>query len=471
MSESYFPVSPLPDAPPPFRLDVDVHDLLVNSSKRPPAPAADQGLKLPEPVFPQYPELLKARGLDHAPDAPRKWSRKHIYRMMNGWLFPYVKSRVLPGEFHPITSYLFLEYKCNLDCWYCWAFNNKVKGMTEDVARRSIDWLHDHGCRVLALMGGEPLLRPDFAHKVVYYAAKKGFWVYIGTNGRLLRPEVTDRLADAGTAIFNFALDAWDEKPSLPKAVIPAKKNLDYLISRQYLYGYMVFFNLNICRNNHEDVKQITEYARANRLATDYHINETPMIQQDEHFKHLNENPTYIRPQDWRAIDELIDWIIEKNKSGYQMVNSVQRLQEMKAFVRMSSGLDLRKYGWYGDGTGQNGDVEKMLRSMPGIRQDEKGDLQFTDWNCRAGQNNVIIRTDGTVAPCFPMYASTFDWGNIDKFQFESKQLSQMKNSCERHCFSTLNHNLGYCYNDARVIKWVWKQASRGFRGGARSFE
>jgi hypothetical protein len=40
-----------------------------------------------------------------------------------------------------------------------WPFENKVKGMTEDVARRSIDWLHDKGCRVLALMGGEPLLQ------------------------------------------------------------------------------------------------------------------------------------------------------------------------------------------------------------------------------------------------------------------------------------------------------------------------
>ena len=74
--------------------------------------------------------------------------------------------------------------------------------------RRSIDWLYDHGCRVLALMVGEPLLRPQFAHKVVHYAAKKGFWIYIGTNGRLLRPEVADRPGDAGTAVFNFAVDA-----------------------------------------------------------------------------------------------------------------------------------------------------------------------------------------------------------------------------------------------------------------------
>ena len=71
---------------------------------------------------------------------------KHMYRAMRGWLFPYIKSRVLPGDFHPITAYLFVEYKCNLDCWYCWAYNNKVKGMTEDVALRSIDWLYDHGC-------------------------------------------------------------------------------------------------------------------------------------------------------------------------------------------------------------------------------------------------------------------------------------------------------------------------------------
>jgi radical SAM protein with 4Fe4S-binding SPASM domain len=112
-----------------------------------------------------------------------------------------------------------------------------------------------------------------------------------------------------------------------------------------------------------------------------------------------------------------------------------------------------------------------MLASMPGIIQDENGEIRFADWNCRAGQNNVIIRTDGTVAPCFPMYASTFDWGNIDRSTFDSKQLSHMKQACERHCFSTLNHNLGYCYNDARVIKWLWKQTSRGFRGGARSFE
>lgn len=79
--------------------------------------------------------------------------------------------------------------------------------------------------------------------------------------------------------------------------------------------------------------------------------------------------------------------------------------------------------------------------NMPGIVRDSEGGMYFTDWNCRAGQSDVIIRTDGTVAPCFPMYSSSFDWGNIETPKFDAQQLQQMKGTCQRHCFSTLNHN------------------------------
>ena len=71
--------------------------------------------------------------------------------------------------------------------------------MTEDVAKRSIDWLHSIGSRVLAFMGGEPLLRPKFIHKIIYYSAKNDIFVYLPTNGRLMKPDVIDRLGDAGS--------------------------------------------------------------------------------------------------------------------------------------------------------------------------------------------------------------------------------------------------------------------------------
>ena len=105
--------------------------------------------------------------------------------------------------------------------------------------------------------GGEPLLRPDFIHRITYYAAKKDFWIYLPTNARLLRTDVIDKLADAGISTFNIAVDAVDLRPGLPKALAPIRKQFDYLVRKQYGYGYSVFLNINICRNNLDDVRAV----------------------------------------------------------------------------------------------------------------------------------------------------------------------------------------------------------------------
>jgi MoaA/NifB/PqqE/SkfB family radical SAM enzyme len=420
-------------SPPSFRLDVQLHELLMQPAIKPavPVPPKAEPQKLPEPVFPQHPELMEGDDADYIPkDGARHWTRQQILHSMRGWMFPYIKSRVLPGQFHPIIAYLFTEWKCNLDCHYCWAFDNRIKGMTEDVAKRSIDWLHSTTCRVLALMGGEPLLRPDFAHKVIYYAAKKGFWIYLPTNGRLMRPEVIDRIADAGVSVVNLAVDAYDLKPGLPKALVPIKSYFEYLVKKQYRYGYSVFFNINICRNNMDDVRQLTELAHDYGIACDYHVCESPMTEQP-HFKHLDENSTFITPDDFPQLDELLDWLVVRHKQGYKITNSAQRLAEMKEFVR--------------------------------------GKLH--EWNCRAGHNTMIIRTDGTLAPCFPMYSASYDWGAIENHKFEDGQLKEMKKSCQPHCFSTLNHIVAFAYNDARVIKWLLRQAVHGFQGVSGTIE
>ncbi len=413
-----------------FRLDVPLHSLLTQQPG--PAPAYQpkgEPQKFPDPIYPQRPELLGPIDFDAPWTAPekRKWTPPQIYHAMRGWLFPYIRSRVTSGDFHPLIAYLFTEFKCNLDCHYCWAFDNKVKGMTEDVAKRSIDWLHGTGCRVLAFMGGEPLLRPDLIQRITHYAAKKGFWIYLPTNARLLRTDVIDKLADAGMSTFNIAVDTVELKKSLPKALAPIRKQFEYLVRKQYGYGYSVFLNINICRNNLDDVRELTEIARDHGIATDYHINESPLLEQDDHFKHAdqNENDTYIRQQDWPQVEETIQWLTEKQDSGYKMVNSNARLWQMVEFM--------------------------------------KG--KHFPWNCRAGQNSMIIRVDGSLAPCFPMYTANYDWGTVDHHKFDTKQLDKQKESCQTHCFSTLNHILGWCYNDQRVIKYFFKQLAHGFQG------
>jgi MoaA/NifB/PqqE/SkfB family radical SAM enzyme len=408
-------------APPPFRIDAKLHQILYTPASRPTLESAPELQVLPEPVYPQHP--------NPQPMSEREYQKLNAIRTWKTWGAPYFKSRWHSDELRPLIPYLFTEWKCNLDCHYCWSYNNKVRGMTEDVAKRSIDWIHFIGSRVLALMGGEPLLRPNFIHKIVNYSAKKDIFVYLPTNGRLMKPEVIDKLGDAGLATVNLAVDSVKERKALPKALDPIRPYFDYLVKRQRHYGYTVMFNINITHINMDDVKELTEIAHDNGIATDYHINETPMTEQS-HFKHLDENSTYLTPDDWPKVDDLLDYLNDKRAQGYKMANPKQHMEDMKTLMR--------------------GEVPA--------------------WDCRAGQNSLIIRTDGTLAPCFPMYSATHDWGTIENHKFDVNQLTEMKKDCSKHCLSTCNYILGYCYDTRRVLTWAAKQAMHGFKGATGSF-
>jgi hypothetical protein len=95
---------------PKFRIDANVHSQLMNSESHGPEPPINKGMTLPEAIYPRFPEKLSDPGPETRPEE-RKWTLPQAYHKMKGWLFPYVRSRVLPGEFHPNIAYLFVEYK------------------------------------------------------------------------------------------------------------------------------------------------------------------------------------------------------------------------------------------------------------------------------------------------------------------------------------------------------------------------
>jgi MoaA/NifB/PqqE/SkfB family radical SAM enzyme len=410
-----------------YRIDIKLHDILMDpKSERSTLVPDGPALTLPDPEYPQR------EYADETDATLTEYQHMNARRTWRAWGKPYFQSRSLENrkELRPIISYLFTEWKCNLRCHYCWAFDNRVKGMNEDVARRSIDWLHSRGNRVLALMGGEPLLRPQFVHKVTDYATKKGFFVYVPTNGRLMRPDVVDRLGDAGVAVFNIAIDSIKENPELPKAFESIKDYFEYCVKRQRRYGYTIAINTNICRTNMDDVRRLTDLAVDYNVAIDFHINETPMIEQEHFNDRIEENSTFLRPEDYEKVDDLLDWVVDRHKGGQVIVNPISHLHQMKDLMR--------------------GEV--------------------SPWACRAGQNMLIIRMDGTLAPCFPMYSATHDWGVVGRHKFDHEQLGEMKKECSKHCLSTCNYILGFAYNTRRVMWWGLKQALRGFRRVSGSF-
>ena len=336
-------------------------------------------------------------------------------RAFRRWIVPYAGTVLRPTSLRPMLSYLFTEWDCNLRCEYCYTTGRDVPGMTLETAKSSIDWLRTTGCRVVAIMGGEPLLRKDFVLDVVRYGTRRGFFVYLPTNGVLLDEAYIDELGRAGVAAVNLAVDSMDPLPGMPKALNAIEPQFRYLVERQRRYGYVLFLNMNITSRNLGDIRRITELVEDLGIGADYHINERPLVEQP-HYPHAD-NDTYIRPDQYEELDALLDWIVERKRAGVQMVNTIPHLLAMKGFARG----------------------------------------QTRPWPCLAGKNSTCIRIDGSLAPCFGLYSDGRDWGRIWEPRFDPDDLAAQKRECMDHCLSTCQFNLGtYCNVNLGTVRWMW---------------
>ncbi|MBN1849301.1 MAG: radical SAM protein [Deltaproteobacteria bacterium] len=340
-------------------------------------------------------------------------------RAYRSWLVPYIKSRLQSESFRPVLSFLYTDLRCNVDCHYCYIQDKTILGMDMQVAKDAVDWLHSVGCRVLAYMGGEPLVRKSFIIELTRYAAEKGFFVYLPTNGILMDKEFIDEIGRAGVSTINLAVDAVEQHEGLPKYFNRIKSQFEYLVQQEHQYGYITFLNINITDNNIDEVRELTEIAHEYGIATDYHINEPPLIKYDS-YEH-EEDGGWISEKRFQQVDEIVDWLMDKNRDGYPMVNSLEHLRAMKSFIRHEQ----------------------------------------HPWPCRAGELSMIIRLDGSFAPCFELYNENEDWGNIyDGPKFDRIKLAARKRICSPHCLSTCNFQVThYTSSGLHWLQWIAKHA------------
>src|SRR3989338_6174833 len=98
---------------------------------------------------------------------------------------------------------------CNLYCAHCRASAHQggYDGeLTTKECFRVIDEIREVGQPMLVLTGGEPLLRPDVLD-IAKYAADKGLYVVMGTNGTLLTAEMAEKLKAIPVHTVGISLD------------------------------------------------------------------------------------------------------------------------------------------------------------------------------------------------------------------------------------------------------------------------
>jgi len=325
-------------------------------------------------------------------------------------MFPYFKvAAFLPGDFQPIIAYLFTEWKCNLDCHYCWSYDNRIKGMTEDTARRAIDWLESTPCRVLAPTGGEAAHSPGLRSQGGLLTTRRRK-ISGCTWRRNARPSATRShgptrrrpasLPSTSPWIRSRKKAGASEKPfeHVARKLRPPRAPAIPVRLQPF------FFNTNICRTNIDDVKELATHS-AHEKRDIHHL--PHQRSSDDGAGTLQASSRKTTPTSGRKIfqpwDDLLDWLIDKQRQGWKMVGFDSPFAEHEG-------------------------VHARGRRTLGM--------------AAPGQNWLIIRTNGTLAPCFsPCTNASYDWGTVANQKFDvPATFGNEKKAASRIAFSTLGY-------------------------------
>lgn len=165
----------------------------------------------------------------------------------------------------PIRYFFELTHLCNLNCPYCYIGKDRVKN--ELNTQQWLDIIKQIPFYAfITLVGGEPLIRPDFCD-ILKAASKKTFGkVNVVTNGVLMDDKIIDAFIKSKMLLLSVSLDGWGENHNVNRGkngiFEKITSNLDNLKEKckKQKSSLMVDIKTIVLKDNLEDILKLYEY-------------------------------------------------------------------------------------------------------------------------------------------------------------------------------------------------------------------
>ena len=132
--------------------------------------------------------------------------RRGLVNVVRGLAKFGVRKPFVPGA--PFLVVWDYTYLCNLRCKHCYASAGKPlpDELNTEEALDVVKQLADAGVTIIALSGGEPLMRKDI-FDVISLAHDYGMYTAVASNGTLITREFAKKLKDSGLGYIQISLD------------------------------------------------------------------------------------------------------------------------------------------------------------------------------------------------------------------------------------------------------------------------
>lgn len=201
--------------------------------------------------------------------------RKGLASVLKGIAEFGVRKPFVPGA--PFQVVWDITYACNLKCRHCYATAGKAleDELTTEEALDTIDKLAKLGVTIIAFSGGEPLVRKDI-FQLTSYAADKGIYVAIATNGTLISEEMAKRMKESGVRYLQISLDGLRDTHDSFRGIRGCFDRTVEGIKNAVKHGFFINVSMTVTKLNYDEVPAVIELCE--KLGVDWfmHYNFIP---------------------------------------------------------------------------------------------------------------------------------------------------------------------------------------------------
>ena len=313
--------------------------------------------------------------------------------------------RGITDQTRPVSVYGVINERCNYRCRYCefWRMKEYRPEMEIDDWKRALLSVKDFiGRYHIEFSGGEPFIKKGFVDLIQWCRDNDIDWG-VTTNGSGLTPKNIPKIIAARPFNFNMSIDSFDGEVhdytrGRENSFEKITKGLLELMEQREKAGldFPIIIKPTVQKLNFRLLPKIVEFVRSLGPAS---VNFQPM----DRWTQETYDELWIEEEDWPALREVVQELIEMKRNGAPILNS-----------------------------------ELVLSAFVMHYREEKAPPETLP--CRVGLRNFFIRPDGNVEVCwhFPPIGNIKERSAREIWEsYEAKQRRKETTECETLCLFT----------------------------------
>jgi MoaA/NifB/PqqE/SkfB family radical SAM enzyme len=257
-------------------------------------------------------------------------------------------------------------------------------------------------------------------YDAISLCTKKNILTDLTTNATLLNSESIKRLGKSGLDYLNISIDGVNISDISSKNFVFRNNLIEYLKFAKSKYRMHFRFNSVIFKNNFEDLKTLLELSNTNNVQISLGFVVPPI---DD--RQLKNDSIYFKKGDHKLLQEIVEYIIKKKKSGYPIIDPYSYYENIFRFLDREVFWDCNyptRYGWIN--VTPNGKIRSCTKKMDEL------DIKFQDLNTeklKMLRETLREKVERCNIDCYSNCAYDSYYYTHNKLQMLKKIMSRLK--------------------------------------------